>query len=203
MDAIATHNDPGHGFAAPVFDAQAVFRRLLEALSRPGTVGTVDRPGLIAPAGLPKAAAALLLTLADRDTPVYLAGGKAHPAAHWLAFHAGAAAVDDPAAATFAILDGRAATPRLADFDLGDERYPDRSATVIVLCDSLEGGRQIRLTGPGIKHAATIAPTGLRPGFWAEVAANAARFPLGVDLVLVAGSSLIGLPRSTRIEELA
>lgn len=203
MDTIATHNDPGHGFAAPVFDAQAVFRHLLEALSRPGTVTSVDRPGLVAPAGMPDAAAALLLTLADRDTPVYLAGGKAHPAAHWLAFHAGAAAADDAASAIFAVLDGEAATPRLADFNLGDERYPDRSATVIVICDSLDGGQKVRLTGPGIKDAALIAPTGLKSGFWAEAAANAARFPLGVDLVLVAGSSLIGLPRSTCIEELA
>jgi alpha-D-ribose 1-methylphosphonate 5-triphosphate synthase subunit PhnH len=203
MDAIVTHNEPGHGFAAPVFDAQAVFRHLLDALARPGTVATVDRAGLIAPAGLPKAAAALLLTLADRDTAVYLAGGKAHPAAHWLAFHAGAAAVDDAEAATFAVLDGEASAPRLAAFNPGDERYPDRSATVIVVCVSLDGGPQVRLTGPGIKDAAVIAPTGLRPGFWAEAAANAARFPLGVDLVLVAGDRLIGLPRSTRIEELA
>ncbi|MBP0650283.1 phosphonate C-P lyase system protein PhnH [Mycobacterium tuberculosis] len=42
----------------------------------------------------------------------------------------------------------------------------------------------------------------MRPGFWAEVATKAARFPLGVELCLVAGDRLIGLPRTTRIEEL-
>jgi alpha-D-ribose 1-methylphosphonate 5-triphosphate synthase subunit PhnH len=196
-----TH-DPGHGFAAPVFDAQAVFRRLLDALARPGTAASLDRPGLVAPPGLPKAAAAVLLALADRDTPVWLAGGKAHPAAPWLAFHAGAPATDDAATAAFAVLDGAAATPRLADFPAGEERYPDRSATLIVACAALDGGPSVRLTGPGIKDTATIAPAGLRPGFWDEVRANAARFPLGVDIVLVAGDRLIGLPRTTSVEEI-
>ena len=72
----------------------------------------------------------------------------------------------------------------------------------IVACAALEGGPPVRLTGPGIKDAATIAPAGLRPGFWDEVRANADRSPLGVDLVLVAGDRLIGLPRTIRVEEI-
>lgn len=194
--------DPGLGFADPVFDAQAVFRRLLDALARPGTIADLDRPGLVAPPGLPKAAAAVILALADRDTPVWLAGGKAHPAAPWLGFHAGAPVTGDPAAASFAVLDGAALAPALAAFPAGEERYPDRSATILVVCESLDGGAPVRLTGPGIQDAVTIAPSGLRPGFWAEARANAARSPLGVDLILVAGSAVLGLPRSTRIAEI-
>ncbi|MBP0573397.1 phosphonate C-P lyase system protein PhnH, partial [Mycobacterium tuberculosis] len=86
---MQTTRDPGHGFAAPVLDAQATFRAVLDALARPGTVMALTRPGLVPPPGLPAAAAAVLLALADRDTPVFLAGGRAHPAAHWLAFHTG------------------------------------------------------------------------------------------------------------------
>lgn len=197
--------DPGLGFADPVFDAQAVFRRLLDALARPGTVADLDRPGLVAPPGLPKAAAAVLLALADRDTPVWLAGGKAHAAAPWLAFHSGAPVTEAAETATFAVLDGAAPSPALAAFPAGEERYPDRSATLIVVCDSLDGGApgdQVRLTGPGIRDAVTVAPAGLRPGFWAEARANAERSPLGVDLILVAGSAILGLPRSTRIAEI-
>ncbi|MBP0651791.1 phosphonate C-P lyase system protein PhnH, partial [Mycobacterium tuberculosis] len=63
---------------------------VLDALARPGTVMALTRPGLVPPPGLPAAAAAVLLALADRDTPVFLAGGRAHPAAHWLAFHTAA-----------------------------------------------------------------------------------------------------------------
>jgi alpha-D-ribose 1-methylphosphonate 5-triphosphate synthase subunit PhnH len=94
-----TTRDPGRGFADPVFDSQAAFRALLGAMSRPGEVHSLARPGFTPPDGLPLAAAACLLTLADHDTPVWLAGGAGHPAAHWLAFHAGAPATADPASA--------------------------------------------------------------------------------------------------------
>jgi alpha-D-ribose 1-methylphosphonate 5-triphosphate synthase subunit PhnH len=193
--------DPGHGFAAAGLDAQGCFRAVLDALARPGTTVSLARPGLVAPPGLPLAAAAVLLTLADRDTPVWLPGGRAHAAARWLAFHTGAAAIATAADAVLAVLDGAAPAPRLADFPAGDERYPDRSATLIVTCADLVGGEPIVLTGPGIRERAVIAPRGLRPGFRAEVRANAARFPLGVDMLLVAGDRLIGLPRSAAIAE--
>ena len=40
---------------------------------------------------------------------------------------------------------------------------------------------------------------GFAPSFWREVAANHARYPLGVDLLLVAGRDVMALPRSTAI----
>jgi alpha-D-ribose 1-methylphosphonate 5-triphosphate synthase subunit PhnH len=195
------HFDPGHGFASPVFDAQAVFRRLLDGLSHPGTIADLSRAGLTAPDGLPAAAAAFLLALADHDTPVWLAGGKTTPAARWLAFHTGAPVTGETAEVMFAVIDGGAAEPVLSAFPVGDERYPDRSATILVTCSALEGGDPVVLTGPGIKESVVIAPTGLRPGFWDEVRRNSARYPLGVDLYLVAGTSVVGLPRTTHVEE--
>ena len=67
------------GFADPVHDTQAVFRTLLDALSRPGTVGVVEN---VLPAAQATgthrsradlAALAALLTLCDYSTPVWLA----------------------------------------------------------------------------------------------------------------------------------
>ncbi len=196
-----TTRDPGLGFADPVFDSQAAFRALLDAMSRPGEIRSLARPGFTAPDGLPLAAAVCLMTLADHDTPVWLDGGASHPAAHWLAFHAGAPATADPAKAAFAVIDGAASAPRLRDFPAGEDRYPDRSATLVVLCDSLDGGPAVQLTGPGIEHTAVIAPQGLRPGFWDEVRANEARFPLGVDLILAAGGDILSLPRTSKPTE--
>src|ERR1700758_946249 len=67
------------GFADPVHDTQAVFRTLLDALSRPGTVGIVsdvlpalDAAGPHRPT-VERAAFAALLTLCDFSTPVWLA----------------------------------------------------------------------------------------------------------------------------------
>lgn len=191
--------DPGRGFADPVFDAQAAFRTLLGALSRPGEILRLALAGFLGPERLEPATAVCLLTLADRDTPVWLAGGKNHPAAHWLAFHAGAVVTSDPAEAAFAALDGASEAPRLCDFPVGEERYPDRSATLIVQCADLRGGPPVQLTGPGIEKTAVMAPRGVRPGFWDEVRANAARFPLGVDLFLAAGESIAGIPRTAQV----
>ena len=193
-----TH-DPGRGFANPVFDAQAVFRKLQDAMARPGIAHTIDRN--TAAGGLPAAAAAILLTLADYTTPVWLAGGRDHPAAHWLAFHTGARTTTVPAEAQFAFVSCNADRPALSDFAIGEECYPDHSTTVVVECRDFTSGECTRLTGPGVQSCIDIAPSGLRDGFWREVQANAARFPLGVDLFLVAGDAIIGLPRSTCVTE--
>jgi alpha-D-ribose 1-methylphosphonate 5-triphosphate synthase subunit PhnH len=148
---------------------------------------------------LSPAAAAILLCLADYTTPVWLAHGNEHPATDWLAFHTGARTVTKAEDAQFAVLALGAAVPLLRDFAAGEDCYPDRSATLIVECRDFKNGAHIQLSGPGIRNKVEIAPRGLRPGFWVEMAKNAARFPLGVDVFLTAADSAIGLPRSSRI----
>lgn len=189
----------GAGFADPVFQSQAAFRGLLAALSEPGLVREVAA-GFAAPAGLEPATAIALLTLADYETPIWLpADLRDGPAGAWLRFHCGAALVDNPAQAAFAVLNADAEAPALAAFHPGSDQFPDRSTTVIVQCAGLDGGAAVALAGPGIAGHREIAPRGLRPGFWAEVAANAALYPLGIDLILSHGEAVIGLPRSTQI----
>jgi len=197
-DAVV--RDPGRGFADPVFDAQAAFRGLQNAMARPGLPQTVTRQGQGAVEGLSPAAAATLLCLTDYTTPVWLAHGDEHPAAAWLAFHTGARTAAKVENAQFAVLALGAAAPLLSDFAAGDDCYPDRSATLIVECRDFINGAKVRLSGPGIHDAVEIAPRGLRPSFWTEMAGNAVRFPLGVDVFLTAADSVIGLPRSSRIQ---
>ncbi|MBX9910227.1 MAG: phosphonate C-P lyase system protein PhnH [Beijerinckiaceae bacterium] len=189
------------GFSDPVFQSQNAFRALLAALSEPGARQEIARE-TPAPDGLDGAAATVLLTLADYETPIWLAPAlRIGAAGAWLRFHCGAALVDDPASASFAVIDGSAHGPLLAEFNPGHDQFPDRSTTVIVSCVAFEGGAGVTLSGPGIAGTRSLAPRGLRPGFWAEVAANADRYPLGVDLILSCGEALIGLPRTTRIAE--
>ncbi|KRE00737.1 hypothetical protein ASE61_19990 [Bosea sp. Root670] len=189
------------GFSDPVFQSQAAFRALLTALSEPGTLQQVA--GEIAPPeGLATATATALLTLADYETPVWLPEGLRNgPAGAWLRFHCAAALVNDPTEAAFAVIDGAADEPRLSAFNLGTDQFPDRSTTVIVQVAALEGGSVFTLSGPGIPGTRNIAPQGLRPGFTDELRENGALYPLGVDVLFAHGESLIGLPRSTQIEE--
>lgn len=197
------HDDTliGAGFADPVFQSQGAFRALLAALSEPGLACELG-DAVVPPPGLEPATAVALLTLADYETPIWLpAALRDGPAGAWLRFHCGAALVDAPARAAFAVIDSAEAEPKFAGFNAGDDQFPDRSTTVLVQCAGLTGGKAVTLEGPGIPGRRSIAPAGLRPGFWTEVADNAALYPLGVDLLLVHGPQVLGLPRSTQIVE--
>ena len=59
------------GFADPVLDAQRVFRGVMEALARPGSLQPLaDLPEV--PAPLTPELAAIALALADADAPLWL-----------------------------------------------------------------------------------------------------------------------------------
>lgn len=57
------------GFVDPVMSAQTTFRAVLAATSRPGTVWPIEVE-LSSHAPLSRGAAAVALTLCDRDTPI-------------------------------------------------------------------------------------------------------------------------------------
>ncbi len=190
------------GFADPVFDAQAIFRRLMRAFAEPGTV-TALGGRVTAPASLVPAAAAILAALADGDTPVWLPDptGADEDAAQWLRFQTGAPLTTDAAVAGFAVLPQGHDPAAWTRFPLGTPAYPDRSATLLLAVRSLAGGAPLVLTGPGIETERRIRPVGLPAGFLAAMAANRSGFPLGFDLVLVAGTQALVLPRTTAMRE--
>jgi alpha-D-ribose 1-methylphosphonate 5-triphosphate synthase subunit PhnH len=183
------------GFADPVLDAQRCFRVVLEAMARPGRVFRLPM-ALTPPPPLNLAAAALLLTLTDADTPVWL---DAPEAGDWLRFHAGCPLVAEPGQAGFALASGP--MPPLALLEAGTEEEPHRSATLLVQVRALEAGSGWRLTGPGIEHKHSLHVDGLPADFLGQWQANRARFPRGVDVVLCAGDALAALPRTVAIEE--
>ena len=181
------------GFADPVLDAQATFRAVLEAMSRPGRVQRIAAPPETPP-GLSPAAAAVLLTLVDADTRLALAAGEAAEA--WVRFHCGAALVP-PGRAQF-VLDPAAT---LADLDAGTEEEPERGATLILAVEALAEAPGWRLSGPGIREAHQLRVTGAPAGFAAAWRANRLLFPRGVDVILCAGDQIAALPRTVMIEE--
>lgn len=180
------------GFTDPVLDAQAAFRAVLEAMSRPGTVQDIVTPPELPP-GLSPAAAAVLLTLVDATTPLRLSAGA--EAAAWLRFHCGCPLVSESAAF---VLDPAAA---LLDLDAGTDEEPERGATLILEVADLAEGSGWRLVGPGIRDAHRLSVSGAPSGFVADWAQNHARFPRGVDVILCAGTRIAALPRSVTIED--
>jgi alpha-D-ribose 1-methylphosphonate 5-triphosphate synthase subunit PhnH len=186
-------------FAQPVFDSQRTFRELLQAMARPAVPRALPvlppSPAPIAPAAM-----AIVLTLCDASTSLWLQQPEEEAIRH-MRFHAGLKPVEQPRQADFALITDPAAMPPLEAFALGDPRYPDRSASLVIQVDAIDAGRGNRFAGPGIRDAETVAIDGLAPDFWQRRAALAAQLPLGIDLFFVAGQQVLALPRTTRLLE--
>ncbi len=181
------------GFADTPVEAARAFRAALEAMARPGSIHAVS--GAAAPEPLSVAAAVLLLTLCDRETPLYLAPGHDTEALRdWLAFHVGAPLVG-PGEAMFAIGGWDALAPHDA-YAIGTAEYPDRSVTLIVERTELSNAGT-RLTGPGIETEAHLSLPETE-----AFQRNARRFPLGWDCYFTCGDRLAALPRTTKTEAL-
>lgn len=186
------------GFADPVMQAQQGFRALMDGLANPGTIQELALD-LTPPAPLTPELAAVLLTLCDHDTGLWLAPDLANETVtSWLRFHIGSPLDVAREQALFAaIRDSK--TLNLNGFSLGTDTYPDRSTTVVAAVEALSGGDVLVLKGPGIERSIEISPVGLPGDFLEQWAENGAQFPRGVDLLLVADGAVIGLPRTTRI----
>ncbi len=184
------------GFADPVGEAQATFRAVLDAMARPGKLHAAGER-LTAPAPLDQATAAVLLTLVDNETPLWLDPAAA-AASDWLAFHCGAAIIDAPDKAAFAVA---LSLPDLAVLPAGSDETPESSVTLILQIAALGDGTRYRLSGPGLREPALLAASGLPIGFAAAWQRNHALYPRGVDVILCAGTTLTALPRSVSVEE--
>ncbi len=179
------------GFENPSTDSAIAFRAALSAMARPGTIETLDLAK--GPKPLSPAAASLLLTLCDGETPVWLAPDFDTPdLRNWIAFHTGAplcAAKD----AQFAIGTWTHLLP-LDAYSIGTAQYPDRSTTLIVEMPTLTPSGT-RLSGPGIKTETCLSLPSIT-----EYQHNHMFFPRGLDFFFTAGTDLAALPRSTQVE---
>lgn len=186
--------------------AQVVFREVMEAFSRPGTLRSL--PVDILPVGLP-AAALPVLALADIMTPIG-ALSREQPevdeALTALVRVTGARVVPVPQARFVLSLLAPAGMDRVFP---GSHWSPETGATLVQRVDSLEIDDEAccswRLTGPGIDPGSVTALRvgGLDGDFVAARAALVGDYPAGVDCLLVTDDGrLVALPRTTRIEEI-
>jgi len=181
------------GFASPT-DAQSCFRGILQALSTPGVTVTF-KEWFSPPPGLSGAAASVLLTLVDSSVSASLPEGEA--ARDWLLFHTGTR-LTAPGQADFVMARDAADLRHLRQ---GTDDAPEDGATVILDVASLTSGQAYRLTGPGIETEQRVTLP-LTADFLSAWRAQTRTAPHGVDVILCAGTQIIGLPRSLTIEEI-
>jgi alpha-D-ribose 1-methylphosphonate 5-triphosphate synthase subunit PhnH len=186
-------------FTDPVFQSQSVFRALMDAMARPGTImplGAAATP----PPPLGAGAGAIALTLCDDGTPVWLTNALAQSSVPaWLSFHTSAPVTNVKPEARFVFIEAGGIVPGFDQFALGTQEYPDRSSTLVIEIASLTGGAEFVAAGPGIKDEIIVAPKGLPEIFLTLWAENRGLFPRGVDLILVAGTDALCLPRTTKL----
>src|SRR5690606_20053474 len=190
---------PAPGFDDGVSRAQQTFRVALQAMAQPGIIQEIHAQCGV-PAGLSPGMTAMLLTLADADAPVWLPAGGSEDVRRYLRFHCGCPLVEDPAHARFAAVPGGLAAPALQRLHAGDAAYPDTSATLLIEVEAFGRGPRVTLSGPGIATRRELSVAGLPEGFWTQWRANHQLFPLGVDVFLVQGNRLCGLPRTAQAE---
>jgi alpha-D-ribose 1-methylphosphonate 5-triphosphate synthase subunit PhnH len=188
------------GFADKVLSAQTIFRSVMDAMARPGSVQRLAVASG-APAGMMRGTAAIALTLFDHDTPVWLdpALSETSDVGKWLKFHTGAPVIADSSIASFAVIGDAQALPALERFAFGTNEYPDRSTTVILQVQSLTQGSAFELRGPGIDGVAELRATLQPADLFERLAINATLFPRGIDVVLVADDAVVAIPRTTRL----
>lgn len=183
-------------FSHPVADAQRAFRRILKAMSEPGVM--VSLPLLPAWGRISPAATAVLMTLVDRETPLWIDSAFSDEALlSNLRFHTGApvtASTDAP----FALLHAQSAT-RIDQFSPGSDLAPEKSSTLIIEVSALSGGLTLRLRGPGLMERRAIAPQ-LPESVLSYLRHRAHHFPQGIDLIFTCGENMMALPRSTVVE---
>lgn len=146
---------PAAGLIDPVHGTQQVFRRVLDAMSRPGRVHELpaglfelpSRPAL--PLGT--AAAAVVLTLCDAETGLWWSPGPRLPQLHdWARFHAGVRWVDQVEDADVVGVRSAALTPALWQrLRPGSDVDPHTSATLIVEVDALQAWPDERTDATG------------------------------------------------------
>jgi len=180
----------------------AVFRSVLDAASRPGTL--VPLPDGTAP-GVPSAIVPVL-ALADLDVAVAtLDEADGSPWSSLIRSVTGCrtAAADE---ADMVVALRLPTIDEIRSLRTGTDHAPERGARLFIACGAIrsgrhDGGTAIRMRGPGASDGRTITVDGIAAElFGALVTANRS-FPAGVDTWLVAESrDMVGIPRSTQID---
>jgi alpha-D-ribose 1-methylphosphonate 5-triphosphate synthase subunit PhnH len=178
---------------APIWQAdtqQQNYRKLLEAMSRPGSVHALQ--------GLDTASNAYIAVLATLlDGSVTLADPHdLLQTSDWPLLQTERV---DAETADYLLCDGTRSPGFLPK--LGTLPSPEASATLVLAVESLTSGDLgLTLTGPGINGQSSCQLTGLDSTWLVEREQWICGFPLGVDLILVDRTQVMAIPRTTRVE---
>ncbi len=186
-----------------VFDSQNLYRRMLDAIARPGKVVALPCLDICPPSGLSVYASGLAFTLLDGDTSFAILPAS-EPWQDYLTVNTGARPAA-PADAEFILLAGREYGPQITVARRGDLLAPERGATIFAMVDAIDsaagGGLRLTFAGPGVDGRAAVSVTGLNVANLENILSLNREYPLGVDCFLADRQGrLVAMPRSTAVQ---
>jgi alpha-D-ribose 1-methylphosphonate 5-triphosphate synthase subunit PhnH len=178
---------------------QRVFRALLNAMARPGTVHTANphpQSGRFA------AAVSLLEAVLDHEVTFAIVPEQADLTDTLLRLTGSYVAPPDQA--DYLLGEGGGVLRALQQAKEGTAEFPDKSATVLAVVAALSaapgGGLPLKLAGPGIRETRTVWVDGFAPECRGAFVERNRDLPMGIDLVLVApDGAFTCLTRYTRL----
>jgi alpha-D-ribose 1-methylphosphonate 5-triphosphate synthase subunit PhnH len=178
-----------------VHDGRTAFLACMRALCAPGTPIELPSVPQICEYTELDGAAAILLALLDRGLSLGVCGGDA---AHRVAARVRAdtgAAEGDVTESDWLLVHG-AAADTIARARRGSRLAPETGATLVIA--SAVEPQPMSITGPGVAGRATVFVPLDTVAVHAFTAANS-MLPCGVDLLIVTGKCVVGLPRSVAL----
>lgn len=189
---------------------QITYRKLLDAMARPGKLVQLERPPFDSGVVENEYVLGIGATLLDQEVTFHAAGDPA--LARTLQLYT-LSAPQTIELCDYLFIDGAGAVgvPEIAACKRGAYEYPDESATVICRVERIsragEAGEsdrsvKLKLRGPGISGETEVVLEGLRAELLPEWRTCNEEFPLGIDWIFVDGQGVVCcVPRSTQWKE--
>jgi alpha-D-ribose 1-methylphosphonate 5-triphosphate synthase subunit PhnH len=183
---------------------QKVFRRVLQAMSRPGRIYSVAAQHPVSDRW--SSLILVLQTILDHEVSFCVVGNGTGRELERMIFDRTKSRTADIASADYIIVPGGNSQGEVLKAKRGTLEYPDLSATVIYYLPSLllreERKPLFAFAGPGIQEQILTAPLkGLESSELACLKEINSEYPLGVDALFIdQGARVMALPRSTAIE---
>lgn len=191
------------GFSKPVLDSQACFRQVLTALSEPGSINNLGYHIGFGP--LDASVCQIILSLCDNHTQLFVDPSSVIESQSTLdkvieniKFHTDTK-ISDKSSADFVVTNANA--PFVAeDYKSGCEMYPENSATILLITNTLESGPLLQLSGPGIEHTQQVRVGNIHSSLLDALIKPAFKYPLGQDFIICCGEQIVAISRSTKVE---
>ncbi len=182
-----------------IHETCSVFRILVKSISEPGRLCTFDSCGIESDLPL---IYQLCNTLLDNEVSFSVIGKIVEESFINSITVLCGALYTDVDNAQYVVVYGGNSYGYLQNVSRGCLEYPDTVATVIYCVDDLGQEKKIklRLTGPGIERERIIGLGGVPLSEIEMINAMNSDFPLGIDVIFCDKSSVLSIPRSTKLE---